>query len=114
MSRLILAVLILHLAVPVSAQEPPPVLPSLDALRLKLQHARELAEPRLLTIPEDDPVVLKPLLLDIQATVDRIEDRLREHDDSPLWLVKVFENRYVQIILAGVATWVTTWQVTKE
>lgn len=44
----------------------------------------------------------------------RMELKLREMDERPTWLGRIFENKYVQYALVGVGTWLTQWQVTKE
>jgi len=46
------------------------------------------------------------LLEDLQKRNDALSAQLKAHDEHPSWLARVFGNRYVQIALAGIGTYV--------
>lgn len=48
-----------------------------------------------------------------RSMLTALDVKLTAHDNEPSWAKKVFSNRYVQIALGGLATWITTQQVTK-
>jgi len=50
---------------------------------------------------------LVKLLQDLQARSDALAAQLRAHDEHPSWLARVAGNRYVQMLLVGVGTYVT-------
>lgn len=114
MKMLVLVLLLLTLAVPVHAQEPsPPVHPNIEAVRAQLQQTREQAA-RLVVMPAaPTDTETKAALAEIRLSLARLEVQLREHEDRPIWLVKVFENRYVHLLLVAAASAITQWQVSK-
>jgi hypothetical protein len=47
------------------------------------------------------------LLEDLQKRSDALAAQLKAHDEHPSWLARVAGNRYVQMLLVGVGTYVT-------
>ena len=65
--------------------------------------------------PVQPPVVVPPVAVDLAPVLERLDalaaqlvahdERLQRHDESPSYFTKIFGNRYVQMALAGVGTW---------
>jgi hypothetical protein len=51
-------------------------------------------------------------LLIAQVKLDALKEQIRAHDEEPMFVTKLFGNRYVQILLATLGTYVTTRQMT--
>ncbi len=70
--------------------------------------------PRLAVIEQAVAEIRQQQLLNqiaLQAKLEGLRLQLKAHDEQPAWAAQVFGNRYVQLVLATVGTYLTTHQV---
>lgn len=80
--------------------------------------------PVIVTVPSESPrlAIIEQAVAEIRqqqllnqialaAKLDGLRLQLKQHDEQPAWAAKVFGNRYVQLVLATVGTYVTTQQM---
>ena len=60
-----------------------------------------VVQPPPVVVPPVVPLDLAPVL----ARLDALAAQLKQHDEHPSYFAKIFGNRYTQMLLAGVGTW---------
>lgn len=88
-------------AAPTPPVEPPPVVTPPPPI---------VTQPPVVVTPPPVPAPLDfaPVLERLDALVAQLtahDERLKRHDENPSYMAKIFGNRYVQMALAGVGTW---------
>ena len=51
--------------------------------------------------------------LQLGAKLDALAAQLKQHDEQPSWMGKVFGSRYTQIVMGAAAAWFTAQQTAK-
>jgi hypothetical protein len=95
--------------VPVPTASTPPQVPVLTPAVLDYSRLEAVIREQIQVIQEqNERIRADELARDAQtlAAVQSVSAQVRNHDENPSWLTKVFSNRYVQLALAATGTYV--------